>query len=93
MPQDKILALRELCRSRAYLIDVAADLKRKLIALLDRTFPEYESLFESLFGESVCCGAAKVSHTPESQNAHLEKLTELFGTAAAAALGNGKPDN
>ena len=45
VPQDKILALRELCRSRAYLIDVAADLKRKLIALLDRTFPEYESLF------------------------------------------------
>ena len=41
VPQDKILALRELCRSRAYLVDMAADLKRKLIALLDRIFPEY----------------------------------------------------
>ena len=49
VPQDKILALRELCRSRAYLVDMAADLKRKLIALLDRIFPEYEFLFDSVF--------------------------------------------
>ena len=40
VPQDKLLALRELCRSRTYLIGVAGDLKRKLIALLDRMFPE-----------------------------------------------------
>lgn len=29
VPQDKLLALRELCRNRYYLIDMASDLKRK----------------------------------------------------------------
>lgn len=42
VPQDRFLALCELCRSRAYLIDVATELKRNLIALLDRVFPEYD---------------------------------------------------
>lgn len=45
VPQDKLLALRELCRSRVYLIDTAADLKRKLITFLDRTVPEYKTFY------------------------------------------------
>lgn len=34
VPQNKLLILCEVCCSRAYLIDVATELKRKLIALL-----------------------------------------------------------
>ena len=37
-------AMRELCRQRFYIIDMASDLKRKVIALLDQVFPEYEKL-------------------------------------------------
>lgn len=74
VPQDKLLALRELCRSRVYLIDAAADLKRKLIALLDRTFPGYETLFDSLFGKGFCCGAAEVPHTAECQECALGEI-------------------
>ena len=33
-------AMRELCRQRFYIIDMASDLKRKVIALLDQVFPE-----------------------------------------------------
>lgn len=36
--QDRLLALKELCRNRFYLVDMAGDLKRKLIALIDRVF-------------------------------------------------------
>ena len=64
VPQDRILALRELCRSRAYLVDMAADLKRKLIALLDRIFPEYESLFDSVFSKASIAVLSKYS-TPQ----------------------------
>ena len=87
VPQDKILALRELCRSRAYLIDVAADLKRKLIALLDRTFPEYESLFESLFGKASVAVLRKYPTPQKVKNAHLEKLTELLWNSSGGRFG------
>ena len=70
VPQDKILALRELCRSRAYLIDTAADLKRKLIALLDRIFPEYESLFDSIFGKASVAVLRKYP-TPQKVKNHI----------------------
>ena len=36
VPQEELLALRELCRNRFYLIDLASDLKRKVTALLDQ---------------------------------------------------------
>lgn len=63
VPQDKLLALRELlCFSRAYPIDVAPDLKRKLIALLDRAFRECESLFDPIFGKASVAVLRK--HTP-----------------------------
>ena len=37
---ENIHALRELCRQRFYVIDMASDIKRKIIALLDQVFPE-----------------------------------------------------
>ena len=42
VPQENLLALRELCRNRFYLMDLASDLKRKITALLDQVFPEFE---------------------------------------------------
>ena len=45
-------AMRELCRQRFYVIDMASDLKRKVLALLDQVFPEYEKLFSDTFGAS-----------------------------------------
>ena len=49
VPQDKLMALRELCRNRAFLVDEQSDLKRKADALLDQVFPEYENLFSNNF--------------------------------------------
>ena len=43
---------RELCRQRFFVVDMASDFKRKIIALLDQTFPEYEKLFSDTFGKS-----------------------------------------
>lgn len=90
VPQDKILALRELCRSRAYLIDVAADLKRKLIALLDRIFPEYESLFDPIFGKASVAVLRKYPTPQKVKNAHLEKLAELLWESSGGHFGEWK---
>ena len=90
VPQDKVLALRELCRSRAYLIDTAADLKRKLIALLDRIFPEYETLFDSIFGKASVAVLRKYPTPQKLKNAHLEKLTEILWESSGGHFGEWK---
>lgn len=90
VPQDKILALRELCRSRSYLMDTAADLKRKLIALLDRIFPEYEALFDPIFGKASVAVLRKYPTPQKLKNAHLEKLTEILWESSSGRFGEWK---
>lgn len=50
LASEDIIALRQLCRFRFGMVDTIADLKRKVIAVLDMLFPEYEKLFSDLFG-------------------------------------------
>lgn len=50
--ESDLLSLRELTRQRFYLVDVASDLKRKIRALVDQAFPEYECLFTDFFGKA-----------------------------------------
>lgn len=50
MPPSELYELRELCRARSFIVDMTADLKRKVISLLDQTFPEYETIFTNIFG-------------------------------------------
>lgn len=52
LADEDMLALRELTRQRFYLVDMASDIKRKVIAMMDRIFPEYESLFSDMFGKT-----------------------------------------
>ena len=44
LSQENIIALRQLSRYRLALVDICGDCKRRVIALLDQVFPEYESL-------------------------------------------------
>jgi len=52
LAEPDLLALRELTRQRTYLVDCASDAKRKVIALIDKVFPEYEQLFTDMFGST-----------------------------------------
>lgn len=47
--QPNLLQLRELTRFRASLSHQIGDCKRKVIGILDRVFPEYETLFSNVF--------------------------------------------
>jgi len=50
--QEDLLQLRHLERLRYALVDQSSDVKRKVIALLDQVFPEYEKVFSDVFGLS-----------------------------------------
>lgn len=90
VPQDKLLALRELCRNRFYLIDMASDLKRKVTALLDRVFPEYETQFDSLFCKSALAVLRKYPTPQKLGCANLTKLTELLWESSGGHFGEWK---
>src|SRR5690606_22546228 len=50
LADEDLLGLRQLTRLRVELVDMVSDQKRRLLTLLDQTFPE----FEGLFGEKYC---------------------------------------
>lgn len=49
-PASQVRTLREMCRARYFISDMAGDVKKKVIALLDQVFPEYETIFSNIFG-------------------------------------------
>ena len=90
VPQEELLALRELCRNRFYLMDLASDLKRKITALLDQVFPEFETQFDSIFCKS---GLAVLRRYPTPERlakAQLGKLTEILQSASNGRFGEWK---
>ena len=90
VPQEKLLALRELCRNRFYLVDMGSDLKRKITALLDQVFPEFETQFDSIFCKSAVA-VLKQYPTPEKlSRAQLGELTEILQTASNGRFGEWK---
>ena len=90
VPQEKLLALKELCRNRSYLMDLASDLKRKTVALLDRVFPEYETQFDSIFCKSSLAVLNKYPTPQKLANANLSKLTEILWASSNGHFGEWK---
>ncbi len=52
LPVEDILALKQLTRFRSNMVDNIVSLKTQVIGILDKVFPEYESLFCDIFGNS-----------------------------------------
>ena len=90
VPQEKLLALRELCRNRFYLIDMGSDLKRKITALLDQVFPEFETQFDSIFCKSAVAVLKQYPTPAKLSRAQVGKLTEILQTASNGRFGEWK---
>lgn len=80
-------AMRELCRQRFYIIDMASDLKRKVIALLDQVFPEYEKLFSDTFGVSSMELLSQYTTPEEMLSVFSQQLAEMLEKASRGRLG------
>lgn len=52
LPNDYLLSLKQLTRFRKNLVDNISALKNQTIAILDKVFPEFSSLFSDTFGET-----------------------------------------
>ena len=52
LSDEDTMSLRNLSRFRNYLVSSIGDLKRKVICVLDQVFPEYQSAFSDIFGET-----------------------------------------
>ncbi|GHV45942.1 hypothetical protein FACS1894204_06540 [Synergistales bacterium] len=50
LPDEPILQLREVSRCRTGLVESVGNLKRKILCILDRIFPEFASCFSTVFG-------------------------------------------
>ncbi len=90
VPQEKLLALRELCRNRFYLIDIGSDLKRKITALLDQVFPEFETQFDSIFCKSAVAVLKQYPTPDKLSRAQSGKLTEILQAASNGRFGEWK---
>ena len=90
MADNDTLALRQFCRFRFWQVQSCSDLKRKVIALLDQIFPEYEKLFSDVFGMS-SRELLKTYTTPEEiASIHTTKLTNILSKASQGRFGKEK---
>jgi transposase len=84
---ENIHALRELCRHRFYIVDMASDIKRKVIALLDQIFPEYEKLFTDTFGVTSMQLLANYSTPEQMLSVDSQTLADLLSKASRGRFG------
>ena len=84
---ENIVALRELCRQRFFIVDTASDFKRKIIALLDQTFPEYEKLFSDTFGKSSVELLANYTTPEEMLSVDSQTLANLLTKTSHGRFG------
>jgi transposase len=82
-----LLQLRELTRFRHHLSELLGDCKRKVLNVLERVFPEYESLFSNVFLQSFRRLLAAAVAAQEFADFDLAKLTHLLHTTSHDRLG------
>jgi transposase len=76
------LQLKDLSQFRYHLSDQIGDCKRKLLSVLDRVFPKYETLFSSVFLSSSRQLLANAASAQDLATFDLTELAELLQTAS-----------
>lgn len=84
------LQLKDLSRFRYHLSDQIGDCKRKVLSVLDRVFPEYETAFSSVFLASSRRLLAEASNAQEIAEFDLKELTTLLRSASRGRFGKEK---
>ena len=90
VPETTYLQIRDLGRFRFGLIDDIGDCKRKLLSILDRVFPEYETLFSSVFLRSSRELLKKTTNPQEFASFDLAELSNLLRSASHGRFGTDK---
>ena len=81
------LQLRELSRFRFRLTEQVGDIKRKLLTILDRVFPEYERLFSNVFLQASRAVLQEAVSAQQFAEFDLQELAELLSEASRGRFG------
>jgi transposase len=87
-----LLQLRELTRFRFRLSEQIGDVKRKLLSILDRVFPEYERLFSSVFLQASRTELQEAVSAQEFADFDLHELAALLSQASHGRFGQEKAE-
>lgn len=90
LSEENIVALRQLSRYRLALVDACGDCKRRVIALLDQVFPEYDALFSDTFGVASKEVLLKYPTPEDMLTVSTRKLAGLLSKASKGRLGEEK---
>lgn len=82
-----LLQLRELTRFRYAQMDQVGDLKRKVLSILDRVFPEYETIFTDIFIKSSRALLKEAVSAQEFANFDLSELTAILKSSSRGRFG------
>ncbi len=86
------IQLRQLARFRMSLVGQIGDAKRRILGVLDRIFPEYESLFSNVFINTSRRLLAEAITPQELADFNLDELTQLLKQASRGKLGRTKAE-
>lgn len=92
LSEETIVALRQLSRYRVALVDSCGDCKRRVIALLDQVFPEYDSLFSDTFGVTSKEILSKYPTPEDMLTVSTRKLTNLLEKTSRGKFGREKAE-
>lgn len=87
---DKILNLRELTRLRSDLVANLGDLKRKIIAVLDRIFPEFSKTFSNSFGVTAMSLISEYPTPDELAELSLDELNKIIKSFSKRGISKSK---
>lgn len=92
LSEEVIVAMRQLSRYRLALVDVCGDCKRRVIALLDQVFPEYDKLFSDIFGATSKELLLKYPTPDDLLSVPTGRLTKLLEKASRGRFGREKAE-
>ena len=90
-PQDT-QELKAITQFRTFQIQIIGDCKRKVISLLDQTFPEYDPFFYDTFGPSSLAVLSRWQDANSLAKADIRTLTKVLSDASLGKLGRGKAE-
>jgi len=87
---DEMIMLRELTRLKSDLTASSADLKRKMISVTDRIFPEFMSIFSNRFGKTAVALLRDYPTPEEMAELSLSELTTVIKSLSKRGLASSK---
>ena len=92
LSEEVIVAMRQLSRYQLALVDACGDCKRRVIALLDQVFPEYDALFSDTFGVTSKEVLSQYTTPEDLLTVSTRKLTTLLEKASHGRFGKEKAE-